>query len=115
MAGLRPVAVITGASSGIGAALARVFAAKGHDLALVGRREDRLHGLADDIGAGGKSRPLVVPLDLTRLTLVRLDEAMDRGWGDRDSNVHVKIQQEKSGIDVPPVAPEILKAIVSRP
>ena len=73
MAGLRPVAVITGASSGIGAALARVFAAKGHDLALVGRREDRLHGLADDIGARGKSRPLVVPLDLTRLdTPVRI-------------------------------------------
>jgi short-subunit dehydrogenase len=39
MTTLKPVAVITGASSGIGAALARVFATKGHDLALVGRRQ----------------------------------------------------------------------------
>ncbi|MBB4427580.1 3-hydroxyisobutyrate dehydrogenase [Bradyrhizobium sp. CIR48] len=58
---------------------------------------------------------LGVPLDLTRLTLAKLDEAMDRGWGDRDSNVHIKIQQEKSGINIPSVSPEVLKAIVSRP
>ena len=42
MSGLRPVTVITGASAGIGVALARVFARYGHDLALVARREDRL-------------------------------------------------------------------------
>jgi uncharacterized protein len=64
---LNPVAVITGASSGIGASLARVFAAHGHDTVLVGRREAMLNALADQIAATGRSRPLVLPFDLTRL------------------------------------------------
>ncbi|MGC2643355.1 MAG: SDR family NAD(P)-dependent oxidoreductase, partial [Pseudolabrys sp.] len=42
MTSLRPVTVITGASAGIGVALARIFARQGHELALVARREDRL-------------------------------------------------------------------------
>jgi short-subunit dehydrogenase len=67
MSAARPVAVITGASSGIGAALARLFAARGHEPVLVGRREGLLHALADEIAAGGKSRPLVFPVDLTRI------------------------------------------------
>jgi short-subunit dehydrogenase len=67
MMALTPVALITGASSGIGAALARVFAAHGHETVLVGRREAMLHRLADEIASGGRSRPLVLPFDLTRL------------------------------------------------
>jgi uncharacterized protein len=62
----QPVAVITGASTGIGAALARVFATHGHRLALVARREALLNALADEIAGGGKPRPLVLPLDLTQ-------------------------------------------------
>ena len=54
MSGLRPVTIITGASAGIGAALARVFARNGHALALAARREDRLHALADEIAASGR-------------------------------------------------------------
>lgn len=61
----RPVTVITGASEGIGAALARVFAAKGHELALVARRGDRLTALADEIAGDGGVRPLPIELDLT--------------------------------------------------
>ena len=38
MSSLKPVTLITGASSGIGAALAEVFAGKGHEVALVARR-----------------------------------------------------------------------------
>jgi short-subunit dehydrogenase len=67
MTTLKPVAVITGASAGIGAALARVFADKGHDLALVGRRQALLDALADEIAAGGSNRPLVIAIDLTRI------------------------------------------------
>jgi short-subunit dehydrogenase len=67
MTPLKPVAVITGASSGIGAALARVFAAKGHDLVLVGRRQALLDALANEIAAGGRNRPLVIAIDLTRI------------------------------------------------
>jgi short-subunit dehydrogenase len=66
MSDLRPVTVITGASAGIGAELARVFARHGHALALVARREDRLHALADEIAAAHGARPLVIRADLQR-------------------------------------------------
>jgi short-subunit dehydrogenase len=66
MSDLRPVTVITGASAGIGWALAKVFARHGHDLALVARRRERLEQLADDIAAGGGPRPLVIVADLAQ-------------------------------------------------
>ncbi len=60
----RPAAVITGASDGIGAELARVFAERGHEVALVARRRDRLETLSDEIAGKGLRRPTVVDLDL---------------------------------------------------
>jgi short-subunit dehydrogenase len=66
MSNLRPVTLITGASAGIGVALARVFARHGHEVALVARREDRLRTLADEIAARGARRPIVIADDLAR-------------------------------------------------
>jgi short-subunit dehydrogenase len=67
MAAFRPVAVITGASSGIGAELARIFAARGHEVVMVARSEDALTALANEIGAAGHARPHVLAMDLSRL------------------------------------------------
>ena len=47
------VAVVTGASSGIGAELARELARRGMRVALVARRRDRLERLAEDIRTSG--------------------------------------------------------------
>jgi uncharacterized protein len=58
------VTLITGASAGIGTELARVFASKGHRVALVARRADRLATLAGEIAAAGGAAPIVIPCDL---------------------------------------------------
>jgi short-subunit dehydrogenase len=58
------VTLITGASSGIGTELARVFASKGHRLAMVDRRGDRLTTLAAEIVAAGGTAPILIPCDL---------------------------------------------------
>ncbi len=57
-------ALITGASSGIGASLAKQFAAKGHDLVLVARSGDVMEDLATDLRAEFKVNVLVIPCDL---------------------------------------------------
>jgi NAD(P)-dependent dehydrogenase (short-subunit alcohol dehydrogenase family) len=92
--------MVTGASSGIGEAAARLFAARGAAVTVMARREDKLHALVKDIeNAGGSA--LVAAGDVTSSadvgravtaaisTYGRLDAAFNNaGWGDVGSSLH---------------------------
>ena len=63
-ASLRPLALVTGASSGLGEAFARAYAARGHDVALVARRVPLLEALAAELTAAHGIQAIVLPADL---------------------------------------------------
>jgi NADP-dependent 3-hydroxy acid dehydrogenase YdfG len=75
------VAVITGASSGIGEATARALAADGHRLALLARRAERIQTLASELGNGA----LAIEADVTdRASIVAAAERVQRELGGAD-------------------------------
>ena len=90
------VAIITGAGSGIGKAVALAFLKDGYRVALAGRRTDALEQAASESGAG--SRALVVPTDVTRPDAVKaLFGATKQHFGRLD------VIFNNAGVSSPPV------------
>ena len=98
---------ITGASSGIGAALAAAFAGEGALLILSGRRRDALDAVAKDIGGD----PLVLPFEAT--DWAALAQAADAAWGWRGGvDILVNnagVSQRSLAIDT---APQVYRTLI---
>lgn len=62
---IQPTALITGASAGIGAAMARQLASEGMNLILTARREDRLQLLADELRKAHGTHTTILTADLS--------------------------------------------------
>ena len=77
------VAIVTGASAGIGAATCRAFAAEGSNVVLAARTEDRLRELADELEADHGVETLVVPTNVREEDEVDalIDETVDAFGG----------------------------------
>src|SRR5947209_16923065 len=89
--GERPVAVVTGASAGIGEATARTLAAQGFHVVAVARRADRINALAAEIGG------TAIVADVT-------DDAAVQAMADRLSRVDVLVNNAGGAKGLEPVA-----------
>lgn len=84
----QPVVIVTGASRGIGAAVARWLATQGAGVTLTARSRDALTNVAEDVNARG-GEPLVVPADVAdRAACERVVDATLERWGRLDALVN---------------------------
>jgi short-subunit dehydrogenase len=90
----RPIALVTGASSGIGEHLARVLAERGHDLVLVARDASRLEALAKELEGAFDATVQVLPADLTDADQLAVVEARCR---DRSTPIDVLVNNAGFG------------------
>jgi short-subunit dehydrogenase len=112
------VALITGASSGLGAEFARLFAADGHDLAVVARRRDRLEALAAELSSKYGVTTHVIVADLAdphgvaqtvgeaeRLGLVITYLVNNAGFGSKGAFVDLEPARELAMVSLNAAAP----------
>ena len=59
-------------------------------------------------------REVGVPMRMSHLALAELNEALSRGWGERDSRVGMKLQEERAAIDPLAVDPARVKEVLER-
>ena len=70
------VAVVTGASRGIGKSAALALAQEGYRTVLVARSEDALKAVADEIRVSGAKAPLVMPTDIANPDAIRNEDIL---------------------------------------
>ena len=96
---MRKTAVVTGASSGIGAATARRLAAEGFNVVLAARRRDRLDDLAKQIAAEVPGAARIVPVTLDVTSQESVDALADAVGG-----CHVLVNNAGGAVGLDPVA-----------
>jgi short-subunit dehydrogenase len=106
-----PLALVTGASDGIGEAFARQLAEMGMNLVVVARSADRLNALADNLRARHGIQVLVIAADLStpegRTELERATESLDigllitsAGYGTSGPLLEANIGQERNMLEL---------------
>jgi uncharacterized protein len=116
----RPVALITGASAGIGKVFAQRLAASGHDLLLVARDGVRLQGIADELSLQYGINAEALPADLARdegmrsvanriTQMERLDVLVNNaGFGTKGKLVNRPIAEQATMLELHVMAPMLL-------
>ena len=79
---MKPITIVTGGSDGIGRAIARRFAGRGHSLLLIARGEDRLAAAAAELRTDFGADVHILPLDITSPDAAgEIDAALARAGG----------------------------------
>jgi 3-hydroxyisobutyrate dehydrogenase-like beta-hydroxyacid dehydrogenase len=115
-AGIEPLALWAAIRQGAGGR-ARMFDRMG-DKFLTGRYDPpdfALRLLYKDVSLACQlGREVGVPMRLSHLALAELNEALNRGWSERDSRVGMKLQEERSGIEPLTVDPARVREVLER-
>ena len=105
------IALVTGASSGIGEALARRIARDGRHVALVARRKDRLEALAADLRTRHRIETHVLPTDLTATGAVRDLSAMTTARGVDPGSAATRGTPSRSSVGRPPATSALARSV----